>query len=84
MNNFPILHTERLDLIEIEQKHLGDIYKLFSDEGVTQFHNLLPFKDEQEGQTLLDWFRSRFEEYSGIRWGIALKNKPTIKGLRRK
>ena len=37
-------------------------------------------KHEQEGQKLLDWFRNRFIDGLGIRWGIALKGKPNIIG----
>lgn len=80
MNPFPTLHTERLSLIEIQQGHLSDIFKLFGDEEVTQFYNLLPLKEKQEGQKLLDWFQSRYQESLGIRWGIALKGKSNIIG----
>lgn len=67
MNHFPTLHTERLDLIEIRQSHLNDIFKLFGDEEVTRFYNLLPLKEEQEGQKLLEWFRNRYQEGLGVR-----------------
>ena len=80
MNDFPVLRTERLELVEIQQIHLHDIYMLFSDTKVTEFYNLLPLKKEQEGQKLLDWFSSRFNEGLGIRWGIALKGKSNIIG----
>lgn len=80
MQSFPILHTQRLDLIEIRQEHLSDIFKLFGDENVTRYYNLLPFQTEQDGQKLVDWFSSRFHEGLGIRWGIALKGNPHIIG----
>ena len=80
MTDFPVLRTERLELVEIQQIHLHDIYMLFSDLKVTEFYNLLPLKKEQEGQKLLDWFCSRFNEGLGIRWGIALKGKSNIIG----
>ena len=47
LETFPILHTGRLGLIEIKQSHLTDLYKLFSDENVTRFYNLLPFQNEK-------------------------------------
>lgn len=68
MNTFPSLYTERLDLIEIQQSHLNDIFKLFGDEKVIRFYNLLLLKEEQEVQKYLDWFKGRFREGSGIRW----------------
>jgi ribosomal-protein-alanine N-acetyltransferase len=40
-DTFPTLHTDRLDLVEIKQEHLNDIFKLFSDSRVTQFYNIV-------------------------------------------
>ena len=77
---FPILKTERLDLVEIKQSHLTDLYKLFGDENVTRFYNLLPLTHEQEAQKSIDWFQSRFKDKLGIRWGIALKGEEQIIG----
>ena len=80
MEIFPILQTERLSLIEIKQSHLSDLFKLFSDEKVTEFYNLLPLKNIEEAQKSIDWFQSRFENKLGIRWGIALKGEQNIIG----
>jgi ribosomal-protein-alanine N-acetyltransferase len=80
MNSFPTLTTEQLDLVEIQQSHLTDIYQLFSDRKVTEYYNLLPLKNEQEGQKLLNWFRGRFKDGLGIRWGISLKGQSNIIG----
>ena len=80
LDAFPILHTDRLDLVEIKQSHLADIYKLFSDENVTRFYNLLPLTNEKEAQKSIDWFQSRFKDKLGIRWGIAVKGQYNIIG----
>ena len=80
LDTFPIVPTDRLDLVEITHRHLGDVYTLFSDENVTRFYNLLPLKNEQEAQKSIDWFQARFKEKLGIRWGIALKGHETIIG----
>jgi [ribosomal protein S5]-alanine N-acetyltransferase len=80
LDTFPILNTDRLDLVEIKQSHLGDLYKLFSDENVTRFYNLLPLKNEQEAQKSIDWFQTRFKDKLGIRWGIAFKGQQNIIG----
>lgn len=77
---FPILCTERLDLIEINQKHLTDLFKLFNDENVTEFYNIKTLTEEKDAQKYLDWFQSRFHDKLGIRWGIALKGKTEIIG----
>lgn len=77
---FPVLQTTRLELIEIKQTHLTDLFKLFSDDRVTEFYNIKTLTDEKDAQKYLDWFRSRFQSKLGIRWGIALKGKSEIIG----
>jgi len=77
---FPTLDTERLDLIEITQEHLSDLFALFGDENVVRFYNLLPFKNESEGNRIIELFQTRFANQTGIRWGIALKNTTNIIG----
>lgn len=77
---FPVLHTKRLSLIEIEQHHLNDLYGIFSDPEVTRFYNLLPFKEPKDGQNFIDWYQNRFADGLAIRWGIALKGEKNIIG----
>jgi len=80
LESFPTLHTERLDLVEIEQAHAVDIFKLFGDPKVTRFYNIVTLKEETEAQKIIDWFRDRFADKAGIRWGIALKDQKAIIG----
>ena len=80
LGTFPTLHTDRLNLVEIKQEHLKDIFKLFSDCGVTQFYNIVTLTEEGEAQKYLDWFHSRFAEKAGIRWGISVKGHNGIIG----
>ncbi len=80
MDVFPGLETPRLNLIEIEQKHLNDLFLLFGNARVTRYYNIKTFKKVEDGQIYLDWFRSRFKEKAGIRWGIQPKNKESIIG----
>lgn len=73
LETFPKLHTDRLDLVEIKQEYLNDIFKLFGDRRVTEFYNIVTLPKEQEAQKFIDLFRNRFKEKAGIRWGISLK-----------
>lgn len=77
---FPVLQTERLELIEIKQRHLSDLFKIFGDRQVTKYYNIVALKEEKEAQKLIDWFEKRFKDKLGIRWGIALKNNDNIIG----
>ncbi len=69
-DTFPTMQTERLNLVEIGQEHSGDIFKLFSDNRVTQFYNIVTLAKEGEAQKFIDWFHNRFVENAGIRWGF--------------
>lgn len=77
---FPVLHTERLDLIEIKGEHLDDLFRLFGNYRVTQFYNIVPLVQKEEAQKLIDHFRNRFAAGAAIRWGIALKGHSDIIG----
>jgi len=79
-SDFPNLQTKRLSLIEIKQHHLIDLFDLFSNENVTRFYNIEALTTKEEAQKYLDWFRARFQDSLGIRWGIALKNDTKIIG----
>jgi len=80
LTTFPSIHTTRLDLVEIRQHHLINIYNLFADENVTRFYNLLPLTVESDAQKFIDWYQNRFKEKLGIRWGISLKGEQDIIG----
>lgn len=78
--SFPVLHTERLDLIEIRQEHLDDLFRLFGNYRVTQYYNIVPMTKKEEAQQLIDHFRSRFMAKGAIRWGIVLKGQHHLIG----
>ncbi|QES88280.1 GNAT family N-acetyltransferase [Rhizosphaericola mali] len=77
---FPTLQTRRLNLIEIKQNHLSDIFQLFSDEKVTEFYNIIRLSKIEEAQKIVDWFHNRYKDNLGIRWGISLKDHNSIIG----
>lgn len=80
MDIFPILKTDRLDLVEIKQSHSADLINLFGDENETRFYNILPLTNEHEAQKPIDWFISLFNDKLGVRWGIAIKGQQNIIG----
>lgn len=80
IKNFPILETKRFDLIEINDSHLENIFELYSDQRVTKYFDLIPLKNKSEAQREVDFYRKRFMDNIGIRWGIAFKNKTEIIG----
>jgi ribosomal-protein-alanine N-acetyltransferase len=80
MDIFPILKTDRLDLVEIKQSHSADLINLFGDENETRFYNILPLTNEHEAQKPIDWFISLFNDKLGVWWGIAINRQQNIIG----
>lgn len=79
-DTFPILQTERLDLVAINDSHAPGIFKLFGDERVTKYYNIVTLTEQKETQKIIDWFQTRFAEKAGIRWGISLRGSDDIIG----
>lgn len=77
---FPILLTERFRLIEINKSHLEDIYALYSDEQVLKYFDISPLNNLDDAQKEIDFYRNRFINKEGIRWGITLKNSSELIG----
>ncbi len=77
---FPILETNRLMLIEIEDKHLDEIFQIFSNEDVTKYYGMSPFTNESQAKVMIESFRTRFENKLGIRWGIVEKGSNRMIG----
>src|SRR4051812_26497128 len=80
LNTFPTLHTSRLDLIEITQGHLADLFAIFGNPDVTRYYNVVTLVKESEAQKFVDHFQSRYRDKAAIRWGIALTGQQNIIG----
>lgn len=73
--DFPKLNTSRLNLIEMNESHVDDLFEIFSDEETMKFCDIWPDKDKERTMQRILNFEKRFEEDRGIRWGISLHDK---------
>jgi ribosomal-protein-alanine N-acetyltransferase len=73
MMNFPQIHTHRLELKEIVQADRNAIFDIFSNVDVVKYYDLAAFQALEQADKLIAFFRKRFEEAVGIRWGIYFK-----------
>lgn len=80
VEKFPIIETERLVLRQIIKDDAVDILKYLSDDDVMKYYGLKPFKSMEEALQEIDWYHSIFDEKSGIRWGITIKEKGRVIG----
>lgn len=78
--SFPVLETSRLRLDKLSNEDSSSIFELFSDDSVIKYYDLEVFTDVSQASKLIEFFNSRFEEKSGIRWAIRLKDTGKLVG----
>ncbi|MGM9986192.1 MAG: GNAT family N-acetyltransferase [Bacillaceae bacterium] len=77
---FPLLETERLQLIEITETHQKALFDIFSKDEVTQFYGMSSLQEEEQVAQMIASFATNYENKTGIRWGIVLKKDNTLIG----
>jgi [ribosomal protein S5]-alanine N-acetyltransferase len=78
---FPVLHTERLSLVEIQQEHRAALYEMFTDKGVVEHYPVIPLNEEADAQKIIDMFGRVFKEGTGLRWVITEKGEDELIGI---
>lgn len=78
---FPVLETSRLILSQLSIADSNCIFELFSNASVVEYYDLAAFTDVSQATGLIEFFNSRFEEKSGIRWAIRLKETNQLIGI---
>lgn len=77
---FPELEPDKLILRETTLSDAEAIFQIFSDNDVTQYHNLDTTTDINQVTFLIQQREERFRNKQGIRWGIARKEDNIIIG----
>jgi ribosomal-protein-alanine N-acetyltransferase len=77
---FPNLETSRLKLTRLSLDDAESVFNLFSDESVVKYYNLEAFKELSQSTKLINFLNSRFDEKTGIRWAIRLKETDQLIG----
>ena len=77
---FPIIETGRLILREVTSTDSTNMLTYLSDEMVMKHMGLVPFQTEEDVLDEISWYQSIFEEGTGIRWGITLKDSGEVIG----
>jgi ribosomal-protein-alanine N-acetyltransferase len=77
---FPELSTSRLNLVMLTDQDSEDIFRLFSNEKVIEYYDLGALKQPSQALSLITFFNSRFQNGTGIRWGIRLKESNRLIG----
>ncbi len=77
---FPVLTSSRLQLVQIDETHLHDIFEIFSNENVVCYYNVEQLRTLEDAKPIVDWFTLKFNDKKGLRWGIMLKGESKIIG----
>jgi [ribosomal protein S5]-alanine N-acetyltransferase len=79
-NTFPIIETGRLILRKVNKDDASDLLVYLSEEEVVKHMGLVPFQKDDDALDEINWYDSIYEEGSGIRWGITLKEEGKVIG----
>ncbi|MEK4916126.1 GNAT family N-acetyltransferase [Bacillus sp. FSL E2-8887] len=77
---FPIIETRRLILRAVTTEDANDMLKYLSDKDVVKSMGLIPFQIVKDVWDEIGWYKSIYEEGTGIRWGITLKDSGKVIG----
>jgi [ribosomal protein S5]-alanine N-acetyltransferase len=77
---FPFIETNRLILREVTIEDATDMFTYLSDKEVVKHMGLEPFQTVKEVWDEISWYKSIYEEGTGIRWGITLKGSGQVIG----
>ncbi len=77
---FPIIETGRLILREVKTEDAYDMLKYLSNKDVVKPMGLAPFQTVKDVWDEINWYKTIYEEGTGIRWGITLKNSGKVIG----
>lgn len=78
--SFPVLSTKRLNLIEIKEEHLSNIYSIFSNEEVITYYGMSPFTSTEQAAAMIKSFSAGFDQKRSMRWGIEWKETGELVG----
>ncbi len=77
---FPEIETDRLLLREIMPEDTPAIYRIFSNDQVTRYHDLVTYTDPRQAEELIDFFDESFELERAIFWGITRQEDGALIG----
>ncbi|TDL65171.1 N-acetyltransferase [Rhodococcus qingshengii] len=77
---FPIIETKRLFLRKATKLDAEHMFTYLSDKDVVKHMGLEPFQTMNDVYEEIDWYQSIYDEGSGIRWGITIKDSDKVIG----
>lgn len=79
-NEFPVIETERLVLREVTNEDASDMLAYLSDSDVVKHMGLEPFQSVEDALDEIKWYKSIYEDGTGMRWVLSLKSTGKVIG----
>ncbi|WP_045516188.1 GNAT family N-acetyltransferase [Neobacillus niacini] len=80
VKEFPVIETNRLILREVTTEDAEHMFTYLSDKDVLKHMGLEPFHTVKDVYDEIGWYQSIYDEGTGIRWGITLKDSGNVIG----
>lgn len=80
VKEFPVIETNRLILREVSTEDADHMFTYLSDKDVLKHMGLEPFHTVEDVYDEIGWYQSIYDEGTGIRWGITLKDSGNVIG----
>ncbi|WP_377890564.1 GNAT family N-acetyltransferase [Alkalihalobacillus sp. R86527] len=77
---FPTIITERLKLREVKTEDAEDMLIYLSEPDVVKHMGLAPFQSIANALDEINWYKSIYNEGTGMRWGLSLKDSDKMIG----
>jgi ribosomal-protein-alanine N-acetyltransferase len=77
---FPVLETERLNLVQIGMEYSRRIYEIFSLDEVPRYYGMDSFQSFESAVKMIESFGRNFADGKAIRWGMVLKTTGDLIG----
>ena len=78
--SFPVLETERMNLVKITKEHAGSFYDILSKDDVTRMYGMDSLVGIEEAIQLIDSFERAYSTSRGMRWGMIDKDTNRLIG----
>lgn len=77
---FPVLTTERLELIKITENHMHSLFEVLSDPKVAEYDYFYPVENIEKVKEFINRYTEEIESNSELTWGICLKENGELIG----
>ena len=77
---FPLLETKRLVLRQMRPGDAEAIFRIYGDEEVMRYRDVLPFTRPEEAQQFLEGVHARYQQGEEMHWAITLKGEDSLIG----